>query len=134
MAHGLLRHEAHTKGLDIEVDSCGTSNFHSGESPEPRARAKMTEKGISIDDLKSRTISIPDFLHYDHILVMDKDNFQNVKMLAPSAEAAAKVKLFLDYTGAVGSSVPDPYFGSEDGFEHVYQMLKEATKGFINTL
>ena len=134
MAHGLLRAEIERRGLDIEVDSCGTSNFHSGEAPDSRARAKMKEKGISINDLRSRPLSIPDYREFDHILVMDTENFNNAKSLAPDAKSASKVKLFLDYTGVKGASVPDPYYGSEDGFEHVYQMLREATNGFLNSI
>jgi len=131
MAHGLLRQLAKEHDIALEVDSCGTSSHHAGEAPDLRAQAKMQEKGIDISDLKSRPFKASDFEEFDQIYVMDRSNMNNVLYLARSEEHKAKVKLFLTLGEASQEEVPDPYYGSKDGFELVYQLLQVASKEWV---
>ncbi len=130
MAEGILKHKAQLLGLDVFVDSAGTSSWHQGEQPDGRAMEEMRVQGIDISDQRSRPFRTDDFDNFEHILVMDTSNKSNVLKLARNEADAAKVKLMLDYGNEVkGNSVPDPYY--DDGFGRVYDLLDYACDAFI---
>lgn len=127
MAEGILKRKLEEKGIEAKVDSAGTSNYHIDEAPDPRAREKAKEKGLDIDQLRGRQFTAADFDRYDEIFVMDKSNYENVTALAATADDKQKVKLILsELQSDEVAEVPDPYFGMEDGFEIVYQLLDKA--------
>jgi protein-tyrosine phosphatase len=133
MAEGILKHKAEELGIDIIVDSAGTSNFHEGEQPDPRAMAEMAANGIDISDQRSRPFTAEDFDRFDHILVMDTSNRTNVVNMARTETDKQKVRLILDHGNAVkGHSVPDPYY--DDGFGRVYELLDYACGVFLEKL
>ncbi|MGB0369245.1 MAG: low molecular weight protein-tyrosine-phosphatase, partial [Flavobacteriales bacterium] len=74
MAEGILKHKAQLQGLDVFIDSAGTSNWHQGEKPDGRAMEEMRMNGIDISNQASRPFSVLDFDNFDHILVMDTSN------------------------------------------------------------
>lgn len=130
MAEGILKHKAQQMGLDVFVDSAGTSGWHEGEQPDDRAIEEMKQHGIDISQQRSRPFSVADFDHFDHILVMDTSNQANVLQLARNDQDSAKVKLILDYGNQVaGKSVPDPYYN--DGFDRVHELLDYACSTFL---
>jgi protein-tyrosine phosphatase len=133
MAEGILKHKAEELGIHIIVDSAGTSNFHEGEQPDPRAMAEMAANGIDISDQRSRPFTAEDFDRFDHILVMDTSNRTNVVNMARTETDKQKVRLILDHGNAVkGHSVPDPYY--DDGFGRVYELLDYACGVFLEKL
>lgn len=109
------------------VDSAGTGNWHEGQKPDSRSIATAKNRGLDITHQRARQIKVSDFEKFDYIYVMDTSNYSNVIKLAPNASAKEKVKLMLDalYPNE-NMEVPDPYYGGEDGFENVYDMLDEA--------
>jgi protein-tyrosine phosphatase len=131
MAHGLVRHLAENQSVPLILDSCGTSGYHAGEAPDLRAQAKMEEKGIDISDLRSRAFSQSDFIEFDEIYVMDMSNLKDVVAMAQTEEHRNKVQLFLKLGTKENLEVPDPYYGSVDGFEHIYQLLQSSAKTLI---
>ena len=132
LADGLLRSKIEILKLDVLVDSAGTSNHHAGESPDIRMRATAKQKGLSIDDLKARQFVKGDFSEFDLIFVMDKSNYANVTKLADTDEDKAKVHLILNESHPNKDlEVPDPYFGGDQGFTEVYNLLDEATEAII---
>ena len=132
MAEGVLRSKAEEKGFSIEIDSCGTGDWHAGESPDDRAQKCMKDHGYDISDLRARQFRTEDFDRFDHIFVMDKENYKNVVNLAPTNEHKSKVNLFLNMSHpSENRVVPDPYFGGPEGFNHVYDMLAEAADAFL---
>lgn len=135
IADGLLRHKVAETGLNIEVDSAGTAGYHVGAPPDKRMRATAKSFGISIDDLKARKFVVEDFDRFDVIYAMDESNKSNILNLARNSEDASKVKMILNeiYPGE-NISVPDPYYGGDQGFIGVYQMLDQATDKIINDL
>ncbi len=135
IADGLLRDKVAQKGLDIEVDSAGTSGFHSGDAPDPRMRATAKSMGVNIDDLSSRQFVQADYDRFDVIYAMDESNRDNMYKLARNEEDKQKVKLILNeiYPGE-NMSVPDPYYGGDQGFVDVFNMLDEATSKIISDL
>jgi len=132
MAHGLLQHKIEQLGLNWQVDSAGTSGYHKGELPDSRAISCMKKHDIDITYQHSRPVAKDDFGVFDVIYCMDKNNYWDVSAMAENEADENKVLLILnEVTPDSDASVPDPYYGSGDGFEHVYKMLDEATDKII---
>ncbi|WKZ67367.1 MAG: low molecular weight protein-tyrosine-phosphatase [Flavobacteriales bacterium] len=133
MAEGVLRHLARERGLSITTDSAGTGDYHVGEAPDHRAQAAMRRQGLDISDLRARQFTPEDFDRFDLLLAMDGDNLRNMLRLAPSPAHAAKARLIMDHApGNPLREVPDPYFGGEEGFDAVHEMLLEACTNLLN--
>lgn len=127
MAEGVLRKKAEDQGKKIFIDSAGTSNYHVGEHPDTRATAKAAQYKIDISNLRGRQFSVADFDKFDLILAMDSNNYSDILAKSRNESDKEKVKLILNYSHpGKNLSVPDPYYGNEDGFENVYQMLSDA--------
>jgi protein-tyrosine phosphatase len=133
MAEGLLRARFAEAGLDIGVDSAGTGGWHVGKPPDPRTIAAARRNGINIAGLRARRLSAEDFLRFDLILAMDTDNHATALAMRPP-HGMADVHLFLDYATGRPGDVPDPYYGGEDGFQAVFEMLDEAAAGLVRYL
>lgn len=135
LADGLLRKKVIESGLAIEVDSAGTSGFHAGDAPDSRMRATAKELGCPIDDLRSRQFMVNDFDAFDVIYVMDKSNRSNVLSLARNSEDKSKVKMILNESNpSMDLEVPDPYYGGDQGFIDVFNLLDEATNVIISKI
>lgn len=135
LADGLLRKKVKEAGLDVFVDSAGTSDFHIGEAPDSRMRATAKKLDYPIDDLRARQFIAADFDDFDIIYAMDVSNYKNILSLKRTESDALKVKLLLNelYIGE-NMEVPDPYFGGEQGFVDVFNLLDKATDVIINNL
>lgn len=128
LADGLLRKKVENIGIDVEVDSAGTSGHHNGEAPDERMQKTAMEFGLDISHLQSRKFIQADFDRFDLIYVMDKSNLSNVLALARNEKDKSKVKLILnEIQPDSDSEVPDPYFGGQQGFYNVYELLDSAT-------
>ncbi len=135
LAHGLLREKIKINNINASVDSAGTSNYHIGEPPDYRMIMTAKANNISIEDLKARQFSTKDFNDFDLIYVMDKNNYDNVILLAENKEQKEKVKMILnEINQGVNHNVPDPYYGGDRGFDEVFSMLDLATDKIINNL
>ncbi len=132
LAHGILEHLAREKGLDWEIDSAGTGNWHVGQQPDKRSIAVAKKYGVDISGQCCRQFDISDFEKYDQILVMDYSNLNDVKALAPGEADHQKVALFLK-----DGIVPDPYYDDNE-FDPVYRMVekrcREILEEFASTL
>lgn len=136
MAHGYFRHllEDNKKQSQFEIDSAGTGDWHIGKPPDSRAIQMMKQQGIDISDLRARTFDPQDAKHYDYILAMDDDNVAQLKQKT-NLEDHHKIQLFLQYADNSKDQpcqVPDPYFGADKGFERVFTMIENASKGFLS--
>ena len=135
MADGLMRKKVQDNQLDIYVDSAVTANYHVGGAPDTRMTATAKSKGIDISGLKARQFIVSDFDAFDLIYVMDQSNYNNVVRLARNETDIQKVQLILELrTSPHEIEVPDPYYGGQDGFEHVYQLLDESTDIILKRL
>jgi protein-tyrosine phosphatase len=126
IAHGLINHHASRLNLNIEVDSAGTIDYHSGNPPDSRSIEIMKENGIDISGQRSRVFCRDDFEIYDLILAMDKQNLIDLRSLARNDNDMSKIKLVLD-----NEDVPDPYHGGEEGFENVFKLLDQVIPSWI---
>ena len=130
-AEGLARAIAAQRGLDMRFDSAGTHDYHVGEPPDPRSCRIAREMGTPIDDLRARQVERADFERFDLILAADRGHLAHLQRLRP-ANARARLELQLPWCGEHGcADVPDPYYGSLDGFRDVYALLKRATDGLL---
>jgi protein-tyrosine phosphatase len=112
---------------DFLVDSAGTGNWHVGNPPDKRSIQVAKNHHVDIHQQKARQFKVSDFDTFDHIFVMDLQNYQDIVKLASSPAQAEKVKLLLDVLFPNEKvEVPDPYYGSERDFEQVYQLLDHA--------
>ena len=135
-AHGVMQAKVLKRGLQnqIEVDSAGTHAYHVGEMSDPRSRATAKQRGIDMDFIRARKISVLDYDQFDYILAMDQDNLDLIEHYAPGRHCA-KISLFLDFAVASGSTnqgvVPDPYYGGESGFEMVFDLVDKGCDALI---
>jgi protein-tyrosine phosphatase len=133
MAEGILQHKAKNLGIKLVVDSAGTSDNHEGEGPHFRAIAEMQLHGIDISHQRSRPFSVNDFDLFDHILVMDKSNRDDVLNLARNENDRQKVALILNYCNPQQNrSVPDPYY--DHTYSRVFDLVNKACDEFLLTL
>ncbi|SFD13735.1 protein-tyrosine phosphatase [Chitinophaga sp. CF118] len=127
LAEGILRHLAKEKGLNWEIDSAGTGNWHVGDPPDRRSVAVARRYGIDISSLRGRQFQTTDFSVFDRIYVMDLDNYRDVLKKARTDSDKAKVQLLLDDQ----QPVPDPWY-DDALFEPVYNMVYKACEKIIN--
>lgn len=132
LAEGILRSKL-TDGFII--DSAGTGGWHAGEQPDKRSIQTARERGIDISHQRARKFKKSDFDDFDCIYVMDNQNYKDVLAQAESEHHKNKVQLILDaiFPGE-RVDVPDPYYGGQDGFEKVFDMLDEACTVIATTL
>ena len=133
MAEGILRQKIAEAGLPWKADSAGTGNYHVGEAPDRRAIRAMQHRGIDISDLRAQHFTSQHFEEFDLLLAMDASNLSNMLALAPTEKLRAKAKLIMDYAPAHElREVPDPYFGGDEGFAEVFDMLDIACTNLID--
>ncbi|MEP9316400.1 low molecular weight protein-tyrosine-phosphatase [Pseudomonas sp. LABIM340] len=131
-AEGVFRHKVREAGLEnrIEIDSAGTGDWHVGKAPDTRTRAAALRRGYDLSDLRARQVSVADFSRYDLVLAMDNANLRDLKHLLGSS-GKAELDLFLRRYELEIDEVPDPYYGGEDGFEQVLDLVERACDGLL---
>lgn len=131
MAEGAMRAAAEQAGLEVEIDSAGTGDWHVGNPPDPRALATARDNGIDITGLRARQVSREDFTRFTHIFALDADNLHNLYALAPG-ETTAEIALLLDFVpGREGQAVADPYFGGDEGFVRTWEDVTAAAEALV---
>ena len=137
-AEGVFKQKVKDRDLEklFVVDSAGTGGWHVGNLADPRMRETALSRGIELNS-RSRKIEKSDLYEFDHILVMDNENLDAVKSLISGNinHVNTKVKLILSYSKKTHlKEVPDPYFGGQDGFDKVLDLLDDAIDGLIDSL
>jgi protein-tyrosine phosphatase len=119
----------------VEVDSAGTHAYHVGEPPDTRSQKAAARRGYRLESLRARSVVAADFLRFDLILAMDRDNLSLLQEACP-AEEQHRLGLLLDYAcNADGhEEVPDPYYGSATGFDLVLDLIEDGCDGLIAAL
>lgn len=125
LAEGILKSKVDSN--KIFVDSAGTAAYHVGNLPDPRSVEVAHKYGLDITNQRARAFSKNDFDLFDYIYVMDTSNYNNVLDLARNDLDKSKVSMILnELNSGENLEVPDPYYGGDGGFEHVYQLLNES--------
>ena len=126
LAEGILSNK--TKDLDeVMVDSAGTAGYHIGSPPDERSINIAKKHNINLNNQRARKFSQEDFDKFDIIYAMDTSNYKHLISLANTEEEKNKIRMILNEINPNSfESVPDPYYGGEDGFEIVYNLLNQA--------
>lgn len=135
-AEGVLRHMLRESRLDerVEVDSAGTHGYCSGEAPDPRTQQAASRRGYDLSGIRSRKVALQDLEYFDLVLAMDRKSLESLRVVCPS-DQSSRLALFMDYsTHFIEQDVPDPYYGSGQGFDLVLDMVEDASKGLIESV
>ena len=135
-AEGVFRHvlAQHAPGLEVEIDSAGTHDYHVGSPPDRRTIEAARRRGIDLSSLRARQVGPQDFERFDLLLAMDEENLGELQRRAPS-HLHTRIRLLMEFApNAVSRRVPDPYYGGARGFEEVLDLLEEAAEGLLQTL
>lgn len=133
LAQGVFESVLRREGLEGEVfvDSAGTGRWHVGSPPDDRATSTAALRGVDISSQRARLITPEDCQAFDYVLTMDEQNYQKVAALC----RGAAVRPFLDFAaGSPETEVPDPYAGGPEEFEHVLDLVEEASEGLIRDI
>jgi protein-tyrosine phosphatase len=133
LAEAMLRHALKREGLHrrVRVGSAGTVVSVPRQRADPRAVAVAERFGVRMKPGRSRKLKPADFARFDYILLMDRGHYRDSLSLCPP-EFRHRMALVMDYApGFEGDEIPDPYFGSEEGFEVVFTLLDVAVEGIV---
>ena len=134
LAEAVFKHVVEQAGLSdrFDIDSAGTSNYHIGESPDPRTSSTAARRGVKIEHA-ARQLGVQDLDSFDYVIAMDASNLGRIQRLARSQQVGAEIHLLRRFDSEAGDDleVPDPYFGGADGFENVQDMIERASEGLL---
>lgn len=127
-AHPLL------KNNDLTIDSAGTAAWHVGKQPDTRAQAATKKRGYELSSISARQVTDSDFNRFDYILAMDLDNLNHLTEMASTLGYKGHLGLLLDLLDAPIREVPDPYYGGEEGFDNVLDLVESASDKLIEKI
>lgn len=131
-AEGVFRRRVREAGLEerIHIDSAGTGDWHVGKAPDSRTCRAARLRGYDLSGLRARQFQREDFERFDLVLAMDHSNLRHIQAMRP-ATARAELDLFLRRYDMTLDEVPDPYYGGEDGFEQVLDLIEGASDALL---
>jgi protein-tyrosine phosphatase len=132
LAEGILQQKCKEAGLNWKIDSAGTNGFHNGEAPHFLSQKVAIMNGVYISDQQSRKFILEDFKRFDKIYAMALDVKEEIKEIGKDQYISSKVDLLMNevYPGQ-NKEVPDPFYGAEDGYHRVYEMIEIACDAII---
>ena len=135
-AEAVFLHKITQQGIteNFIVDSAGTAGYHIGAKADQRMRHHAKKRGIAITS-RARKLDVSDFSYFDYIVAMDESNLADILHLKNQCDDDAKVVKMTDFAQSMNyTEVPDPYYGGEEGFELVLDILDDACDGFLQYL
>lgn len=133
-AEAVMKKLVADKGLSdqIEVDSAGTISYHEGETADSRMISSAERRGYDVDSIARHFNPKKDFTHFDYIVTMDSDNYEDIKFLDNQDKYENKIFKMVDFLdNHTSDKIPDPYYSGRDGFELVLDLLEDSTKGLL---
>lgn len=133
-AQAVLESLARERGIPVEADSAGTYGGHAGQSADPRMKVHARRRGYELTH-RARRVRENDFDHFDLVIGMDDANIADLRDLAPTPEAQARIRRMADYLRQHPGwdHVPDPYYEGAEGFELVLDLLEDACLSLLDT-
>ena len=135
-AHAVFQSMVDAEGLRdrVSVDSSGTGDWHIGKAPDSRSQQYALDRGYDMSALRARLVTVDDFNQYDYILAMDNQNLSDLKAMQPP-EFSGELRLFLDFCRSSDCAsyrdVPDPYYGGDQGFSLVLDLIEDASSELL---
>jgi protein-tyrosine phosphatase len=135
LAEAIFKHKVKERGVESQIfaDSCGTSNYHIGDNPDPRTIANAKKNGVTIDHC-GRQLTAEDIRDFDYVLAMDASNFTNIQRLLKDDKHKPKIQMMRDYDPKGKGDVPDPYYGGEKNFQEVFEILDRTLERFLDKI
>ena len=134
MAEAIFRDLANKQNLDCEVQSSGTTSYHIGSNADSRTLKTLADYDLSLQH-SAQQFSRCHFAEFDYIFAMDKQNYRDILSLALNKKDTKKVFLLRDFDNQKDSmNIPDPYYGGENGFEYIYQIIMRACQNIVNQI
>lgn len=135
-AHGVLRDKIAARGWQdwMQVDSCGTHDYHVGAPPDGRAQVHARRRGYDLSTLRARQLTADDFQRHDLVLVMDADNLRRAQAVCPPGARTQPQLLTGFCRHHQAKAVPDPYYGGDAGFEQVLDLIEDACEGVLDSV
>ena len=134
LAEAAFRRAAGRLGLEVEIDSAGTGDWHIGYPPDPRAESVAARNGVDISNLRARQVTPDDFRRFDHIVALDSNNLRDLERLRP-ADGKARLSLLLDHVeGREGQAVADPYYGEETHFDAAWSDVEAGAEALARRI
>ena len=133
-AENIMNHLIQSAGLSAKItcDSAGTSGYHVGAIPDRRMNAAALKRELDLTG-QSRQLKPSDLQKFDLILAMDRENYHDILYLDREGKYEAKVQMICDFaTNKPDKEVPDPYYGGQDGFDYVIDLLFDACSGLLD--
>lgn len=133
LAEGLFREQVERAGLadSIDVDSAGLGDWHVGELPDPRTRSVAQRRGITLAS-RARQVLAEDLERFDYVIAMDEENLRGLRRLRAEAPGRTEMRRLREFDPEADHlDVPDPYYGGDDGFERVHDMVERACAGLL---
>ena len=132
-AEAVMKSILHKHGANnIMVDSAGILNYHQGEAADPRMRYFAGKRGYDVTSI-SRPVVSDDFDRFDLIVGMDNTNVDDLKSKAYTLQQERKIHQMTEFSiHSDATYVPDPYYGGDQGFENVMDILEDACEGLYN--
>jgi protein-tyrosine phosphatase len=134
LAEGVFSDIVAGEGLTdrFDIDSAGTSDYHTGDSPDPRTVSEARRRGLVLEHA-ARQIRAEDLQRFDYVIAMDASNLGRIERLARSVPRHAELRLLRSFDPETTDDleVPDPYFGGPDGFSDVHDMVERACRGLL---
>lgn len=135
-AEGVFRKMVRDVGLSdtVKVDSAGTHGYHVGEAPDVRAQLAGRKRGYELADLRARQITADDYRDCDYILAMDWENLSAMQQQCPR-QYKHKLHLLMRFASEFdAATVPDPYYGGNEGFNTVLDYVEDACQGLLEVV
>jgi len=132
-AEAVMRKLVRSEGLEnaIAIRSAGTAGWHSGKLPDQRMRSAGQNRGYDLSS-RARQLSEDELRNHDLVLVMDRQNLRDARSYDPKSQFSSKIRLFCEFCADHNEEeVPDPYYGGEQGFEHVLDLLEDGCRGVL---
>jgi protein-tyrosine phosphatase len=136
LAESVFRHQVHARGVEdlFEIDSAGTSDYHTGAPPDARSVETARDRGVEVCG-SSRPIVGADLHRFDYVIAMDRENLSNLERLHARSGGGAKIHLLREWDPEDRSAdVPDPYYGGLRGFEDVHDMVERSCSLLLDEL
>lgn len=135
-AEGVMRQMVEQADLSNQIacDSAGTANYHAGEKVDARMRLHAIRRSYLLESISRQIIPEVDFREFDIIAAMDDNNVRELRRIAPNEELARKICKITDFGSSEYRLVPDPYYGGDEGFELVLDILEDSCSGLLNKL